>query len=74
MQFPGNCWRCEEPGHVAAECDQVRPAATRKEHEARIARLVERWHAGRITTSQKRAWIEMENRLWEKQEKEMTGK
>lgn len=67
MEFPGSCWRCERPGHVAAECGEIAPAASRKEHDARIARYVERWQDGKITLSQKRAWIEMENRMWEKE-------
>jgi hypothetical protein len=61
------CWRCEKPGHFAAEC-QPPPAATRKELDARIKRLVERWDAGHgITTAQKQAWIKDEIRKYEKE-------
>lgn len=59
----GPCWRCEMPGHVAAECDRP-PAATRAELEARIARYVERWIAKAIKPEQKRAWITAENKAF----------
>lgn len=61
------CWRCEKPGHVAAEC-QPEPATTIKELHQRINRLVERWNAGygEITTAQKVKWIGMEKRAYEK--------
>lgn len=55
----GSCWRCEMPGHVAAECDRP-PAATETEVKARINRYMERRISGAITTGQKRAWVKAE--------------
>lgn len=52
----GLCWRCEMPGHPAAEC-RPEPAKDPKELAARINRYVARWIAFEITTAQKRAWI-----------------
>lgn len=54
-----NCWRCEQPGHVAAEC-QPPPARTETELRARFARYMELRIAGRISTAQKRAWVTAE--------------
>lgn len=65
-EAPIACWRCEQPGHAAADCDPP-PAATRKELDRRIDRLVERWHDGAITTSQKRLWIQMESNAFKKE-------
>jgi hypothetical protein len=62
------CWRCEQPGHAAADC-QPEPAATRKELAERVNRLVERWIAGGITTSQKREWIRAELKMFPPKEK-----
>ncbi len=53
------CWRCEQPGHAAADCTPE-PAATRQELQARIDRYVGRWQEFEITTSQKRNWIAAE--------------
>jgi hypothetical protein len=64
--IPGYCWRCEEPGHAAAECQRP-PAATKKELHARIERHVDRWMAGSIDTIQKRQFIAAENRAYEKE-------
>lgn len=67
MTAPLACWRCEEPGHAAAEC--TRPAArTRAELAARIDRLVRRWDAGRgeISTAQKTEYVAAEVRAFEK--------
>lgn len=58
------CFRCEKLGHVAAECDELRRAANKAEHEARISRFVERWINGDITPHQKRDYIKHENKLW----------
>ena len=58
------CFRCEQPGHIAAECDEMKPAASRAEHEARIARYVTRWQDGGITEWQKRKWIAAENHMY----------
>jgi hypothetical protein len=54
------------PGHVAAECQRP-PPKDRKERDARIDRYVERWHEQAITTAEKRRWIEMENKMLEKE-------
>ena len=62
----GPCWRCEEPGHAAAECQRP-PAKTRNELHARIERYVDRWLAGSIDTIQKRQFIAAENRAFEKE-------
>lgn len=57
------CWRCEAPGHTAAEC-QPPPAATRKELHARIDRYRQRWEDGDITLNQKRKFIAAEMRAF----------
>ncbi len=61
MTAPLACWRCEQPGHGWADCHRP-PAASRKELDQRIARLVERWDAGKgeITTSLKQKFITAE--------------
>lgn len=63
----GPCWRCEMPGHIAADCDRP-PPKTRKELDARINRHVERWDAGNgvITRQQKQQFIAMEIKSFEK--------
>jgi hypothetical protein len=58
------CWRCEQPGHIAAECTPP-PAKTKKELYQRIDRLVDRWIAGDITPGQKQAWITAEVKAFE---------
>jgi len=63
--FPGPCWRCEHPGHIASEC-QPTPAQTKRELYQRIDRLVDRWIAGDISTGQKQAWIASEKKSFEK--------
>ena len=66
----GDCFKCGLPGHWAAHCPLNYPAATRAEHEARIARIVERWDRGfGITTHQKMTLIKQENELWNNREK-----
>jgi hypothetical protein len=64
----GPCWRCEQPGHVAAEC-QPPPARTKQELDERIDRYLIRWDAGYgvISTAQKTQWIADEKRMWEKE-------
>ena len=70
MKFEGNCFRCGTPGHVAAECDELRPASSRAEHLARLATYQQRfenWLEGtgdvRWTPEQKRWAIETENKM-----------
>jgi hypothetical protein len=53
------CWRCERPGHVAAEC-QPPPAKTETELRERFARYMELRIAGRISTARKRDWVKAE--------------
>lgn len=53
------CWRCEQPGHFAAEC-QPPPATTEAELRERFARYMELRIAGRISTAQKRQWVAAE--------------
>jgi hypothetical protein len=53
------CWRCEQPGHIAAECTPP-PAKTETELKARFARYMELRIAGRISTATKRAWVTSE--------------
>lgn len=62
----GPCWRCEEPGHAAAECQRP-PAKTKKELFDRIDRYIDRWLAGSIDVIQKRQFIAAENRSFEKE-------
>lgn len=62
---PLACWRCELPGHVAAEC-QPSPARTKNELYQRIDRLVDRWIAGDIRPEQKQQWIAAEVKAFEK--------
>jgi hypothetical protein len=62
------CWRCEAPGHAAADC-QPPPAENRKQLDKRITRLVERWQEFEITLEQKRLWINLEIRAYEKARK-----
>lgn len=66
----GLCWRCEEPGHPAAECQRP-PPQTRAELQARIDRHVERWIDGATTISQKTKYVKAEVTAFEK---ERTGK
>lgn len=62
------CWRCETPGHAAADC-QPEPAQKRQQLDHRISRLVERWQEFEITLEQKRLWINLEIRAYEKARK-----
>jgi hypothetical protein len=56
MAIGVECWRCELPGHVAAEC-QPKPAKTETELKERFARYMELRISGRISTATKRAWV-----------------
>jgi hypothetical protein len=63
----GNCFRCGEPGHWADRCPLAIPATTREEHEARIARILQRWHDWEttgMTTRDKQRLIREENEMW----------
>lgn len=59
----GDCFICGEEGHWVEHCPLKIPAASRAEHEGRIALFVERWIDGKITAHQKRRLIEAENEL-----------
>lgn len=59
-----DCFRCEQRGHIAAECDQLKPAATYSEHLARIDTIRMRFLEFEITPEQKYRLIEAENDLW----------
>ena len=67
------CFRCGITGHIAAECQELKPAASKAVHEARLRtyhRRYQDWLDGtgtiRWTPEQKRHAIETENRMWEK--------
>jgi hypothetical protein len=64
----GNCFKCARPGHWADHCD-LKPAASRAEHEKRIRDLGQRWAEKEITLSEKISAIKHENELW----KDKTG-
>lgn len=68
MDAPLACWRCEQPGHGYTDCQRP-PPATRKELAARIDRHKERWISGAITITEKRRFIEMETKQFEKARK-----
>jgi hypothetical protein len=61
--FPGDCYRCGDYGHIALDCPLAAPAASRAEHEGRIAAYIRRWQDGDITIHQKRRWITEENAM-----------
>ena len=74
MTFTGNCFRCGKPGHLIAQCDELRPAASLAEHLARLAAYQQRfqnWLEGaghpRWTPEMKTRAIETENRMWDKE-------
>lgn len=67
LQNSGNCFRCDEPGHWADHCPLGIPATSRAEHEARIARILQRWEDWEttgMTTSLKQRLIAEENTMW----------
>jgi len=70
---PGPCYRCGEYGHFVQECPELRPAASRAEHEGRIAVYVERWINGQWAQYQKREAITTENKMWETTKTQKTG-
>lgn len=73
MTAPVDCFRCGTFGHVAADCPELRPAASPAEHHARLATYQQRfqnWLDGspgvKWTPREKSHAIQNENRMWEK--------
>jgi hypothetical protein len=62
--FPGDCFRCRQPGHAADGCHELRPAAGQAEHDARIAAYIQRWETRKWTPRQKQQAISDENKMW----------
>lgn len=58
------CFRCRKPGHIAADCDYLKPATTYAEHMARIDRFVELFWDNEIAPHEKQRLIKAENELW----------
>lgn len=67
MNFPGCCYRCEEPGHGWRDCGRP-PAKSQQELDQRIDRIVQRWDAGNGAFSRtvKTRIVEIETRQFEK--------
>jgi hypothetical protein len=63
MEYSMTCYHCGKPGHFAAACPLMIPAASNEEHLARIDGYVAAWVAGEITTERKRKMISGENVL-----------
>lgn len=64
MTTTGDCFRCGEPGHWAANCPMLVRAAEPAEHLARIGSFVAKWIDGQMSTEEKRIAIGQENMLW----------
>ncbi len=64
----GNCFRCGQPGHWVQNCE-LKPAATRAEHEERIRKFGDRYAEKELTQEEKRRLIKQENELWNNREK-----
>lgn len=58
------CFRCQQPGHIAADCPELRPATSKAEHEGRIAAYIQPYWDGHLTEWQKRKAIAEENKMW----------
>lgn len=58
------CFRCDEPGHVAAECTTLSRAADWKEHLSRIDAIKRRFLDGDIKVAVKTRLIKAENESW----------
>lgn len=59
-----HCYRCGLPGHHAANCPELQPAATETEHRQRIATYVQRWIDNQISETEKRRLVAAEYGLW----------
>lgn len=58
------CYRCGSPDHWADSCPHNARAATRREHETRIAGYVGMYISGEIAQHEKQRMIQAENELW----------
>lgn len=61
------CFHCQTIGHWRDDCPLLIPAATRKQHDERIAEFVRRLGEGEIGPVAKRRMIETENRMWNRE-------
>jgi hypothetical protein len=63
----GPCFRCDQWGHLQADCPELLPAKTYAEHLARIAEYGQRFASGKWLIWEKRKAIEAENKMWNAQ-------
>lgn len=68
------CFHCLQAGHWQDDCPLLIPAASRKQHEQRIAEFTRRLGDGEIGPVAKRKMIEKENAMWKAKQKEMARK
>lgn len=68
------CFHCLQPGHWQDDCPLLVPAASKKEHEQRIAEFTRRFVELEIGPKAKTRMIEKENQLWKLKKKELARK